>query len=123
MAEVLRPRALTYSGTFHQWACSGLSARRTLPTICVHMCRVSAVADQSSQRSSGQSSLGLLGSSGLVSMAISRRCSGCRIVVEVGPEPAFDLVDAHLLAGCVVGDLVAANLAEREVARLRMSKV
>ena len=50
-------------------------------------------------------------------------CLGCGIVVEVGSKPAFDFVDAHLLAGCVVGDLVAADLAEREVARFGMREV
>src|ERR1700760_3354907 len=54
MAEVFRPRALTYRGTFHQCAWSGLSARRVLPTICVHICSVSAVACQSVHFSRGQ---------------------------------------------------------------------
>src|SRR5580698_900261 len=53
MADVLNPRAVTYSGTFHQWFCSGVSASRVLPTICVHMCRVSAVSDQWLHSSSG----------------------------------------------------------------------
>src|SRR5258708_7110316 len=54
MAEVLNPRALTYSATFHQCACIGLRASRTLPTIWVHMCRVEAVGCHADQSSSGQ---------------------------------------------------------------------
>src|ERR1700722_16911998 len=53
MAEVLSPRALTYSGTFHQCACIGLNASRTLPTICVHICNVEAVGSHADQSSSG----------------------------------------------------------------------
>ena len=40
MGEVVRPRALTYKGTFHQWLTLGVSASLTLPTIWVHMCSV-----------------------------------------------------------------------------------
>ena len=46
-------RALTYSGTFHQCACSGLNANRVFPTICVHICSVSAVALHSAHVNSG----------------------------------------------------------------------
>ena len=44
MSEVVRPRASTYSGTFLQWFTLGVSASRSLPTICVHSCRVSRVS-------------------------------------------------------------------------------
>src|ERR1039458_132197 len=56
MAEVVSPRALTYSGTFHQWFCSGVSASRVLPTICVHICSVSQVSFHASHSSSGHAS-------------------------------------------------------------------
>ena len=45
------------------------------------------------------------------------------IVVEVGAEPAFDFGDGHALALVVVGDLVAVDLAEGEVARLGVGEV
>src|SRR4051812_331942 len=60
MGEVVRPRALTYKGTFHQCVCRGVSARRVLPTICVHMCRVSAVSLQSAHLNSGHGFVPLL---------------------------------------------------------------
>jgi hypothetical protein len=34
IGPVLRPRAVTYSVTCHQWLRNGTSAIRTLPTIC-----------------------------------------------------------------------------------------
>ena len=46
-----------------------------------------------------------------------------RVVVQVRPEPALDLGDAHALALGVVGDLVAVDLAEAEVARLGVGEV
>src|SRR5262249_24367402 len=54
MAPVVSPRALTCSAAFHQWFTLGVSARRTLPTICVHICRVSRVACQAPGGSAGQ---------------------------------------------------------------------
>src|SRR5208283_1916169 len=45
------------------------------------------------------------------------------IVVEVLAEPALDLRRAHAFATSVVGNLVAADLAERKIARLRMGEV
>jgi hypothetical protein len=35
IGEVVSPRAVTYSGTFHQWLIRGSLARRILPTTCV----------------------------------------------------------------------------------------
>src|SRR5689334_24652954 len=46
-----------------------------------------------------------------------------RLVVQVGPEPAFDLADRHAFARVVVLDLIAIDLAEAEVTRLRVSEV
>src|SRR5205807_1232475 len=46
-----------------------------------------------------------------------------RAVVQVGGEPAFDGGDIQTFAAGVVGHLVALDLADREVARLRMRKV
>src|SRR5215510_13986869 len=54
MAEVVKPRGLTYSGTFHQWFSFGVSASRTLPTTCVHMCSVAQVSLQDSSGKEGQ---------------------------------------------------------------------
>src|SRR6266481_6147101 len=56
MGEVVNPRALTYSGTSHQWFIRGLSASRTFPTICDHMWRVAYVSCQAARGSSGQRS-------------------------------------------------------------------
>src|ERR1019366_1739079 len=44
MREVVRPRTLTYSGTFHQWFTSGVRRSRTLPTIWVHIWSVAQVS-------------------------------------------------------------------------------
>src|SRR6516164_11419075 len=54
MGEVVSPRALTWSGTCHQWFMYGLNANRTLPTIWVHMCSVARVGSQASSGSAGQ---------------------------------------------------------------------
>ena len=40
IGEVVRPRAVVTSVTCHQWLTTGASARRILPTTCVHMCSV-----------------------------------------------------------------------------------
>ena len=54
MSEVVSPRAVTYSGTCHQWFSGGSSARRTLPTIWVHRCTASRVESQPASVRSGQ---------------------------------------------------------------------
>ncbi|GLW66669.1 hypothetical protein Arub01_49130 [Actinomadura rubrobrunea] len=41
--------------TCHQWLTSGACANRILPTIWVHMCRVSRVSAQSATRNRGHS--------------------------------------------------------------------
>ena len=56
IGEVVMPRAVTYSGTCHQWLSGGARASRTLPTIWTHMCRVESVGSQSRQGSSGHRS-------------------------------------------------------------------
>ena len=56
ISDVVRPRAVTYSGTFHQWFISGVDAIRTLPTICVHSCNVSRVGAHSATGSAGHAS-------------------------------------------------------------------
>ena len=53
ISDVVSPRAVTYSGTFHQWFIIGVDAMRTLPTICVHSCSVSRVAPHSATGSAG----------------------------------------------------------------------
>ena len=58
IGEVVRPRAVTYSGTCHQWLSGGASAIRTLPTIWTHMCSVDMVGSQSRHGSSGQAPRG-----------------------------------------------------------------
>src|SRR5579872_40130 len=57
MGEVVRPRADTYKGTFHQWLTSGVSVMRMCPTICIHMCSVSRVSCQAASGNSGQASI------------------------------------------------------------------
>src|ERR1700757_5047275 len=52
-APVVNPRGLTYNVTCHQWFISGMCTIRILPTICVHICRVSRVAVHSSTSSDG----------------------------------------------------------------------
>ena len=54
MSEVVSPREVGYSGTFHQWFTSGVEARRIFPTTCVHMCSVARVSSQRARGSSGQ---------------------------------------------------------------------
>ena len=44
IGEVPSPRAVTYSGTCQPWFSHGVSASRTLPTICVQSCKVAAVS-------------------------------------------------------------------------------
>src|SRR4051795_13712490 len=66
MSEVVSPTEFTYSVVCHQWFIGGASARRVLPTICVHMCSVSRVACQAATGSSGQSVLGPASSTGAV---------------------------------------------------------
>ena len=49
-----KPRAVTYSGTFHQWTCIGVRCIRTFPTIWVHMCNVWYVSCHSASGRAGQ---------------------------------------------------------------------
>src|SRR5437667_5034247 len=56
MGDVVKPHVLTYSGTFHQWLLRGVSASRTLPTICVHLCNVAQVSFQEASGKAGQQS-------------------------------------------------------------------
>src|SRR5258707_10542717 len=56
IGEVVRPREFTYRGTFHQWLSKGVSASLTLPTICIHMCRVALVSSQLASGRAGQQS-------------------------------------------------------------------
>ena len=51
------------------------------------------------------------------------RSGRSRLVAQVGRQPALDLGDGHALAAGVVLDLVAADAAEVEVARLRVGEV
>ena len=48
------PRAVTYRVTCQEWLSHGVSASRTLPTICVHSCSVSQVSFHAANGSSGQ---------------------------------------------------------------------
>src|SRR6266699_6744825 len=54
MGEVVSPRGVTYKVTCHQWFTNGLSSILTLPTICVHRCRVRQVSFHASNGSAGQ---------------------------------------------------------------------
>src|SRR5713226_2619330 len=56
MGDVVKPHVLTYSGTFHQWLLRGVSASRTLPTICVHICNVAQVSFHTTHGKAGQQS-------------------------------------------------------------------
>src|SRR5438067_11771124 len=56
MEEVVSPRGVTYHVTCHQWLRKGLSSILTLPTICVHRCRVWQVSLHASTGSAGQRS-------------------------------------------------------------------
>src|ERR1035438_6255730 len=56
MRDVVKPLAVTYKGTFHQWFTIGVRARRILPTIWVHMCRVAQVSFHESGGNAGQHS-------------------------------------------------------------------
>src|SRR5712691_4050506 len=46
-----------------------------------------------------------------------------RVVVQVLPEPSLDFCHAHPLAFAIVGNLVAVDLTETEIARFRMGEV
>src|SRR3982750_4693178 len=56
IGSVVNPRAVRWSVTFHQWLMRGVSASRTLPTTCVHMCSVAYVSAHSASGSGGQAS-------------------------------------------------------------------
>src|ERR1700676_4619590 len=53
MGEVVRPLAVRYSATCHEWFSQGARARRTLPIIWVQRCRVSYVSRHAAVGSSG----------------------------------------------------------------------
>src|SRR4030081_745700 len=61
MADVVSPRGVTYNVTCHQWFTNGLSSILTLPTICVHRCKVSRVSLHASKGRAGQLSARSLG--------------------------------------------------------------
>src|ERR1700674_5406622 len=92
IADVVRPRAETYSGTCHQWLIIGASARRVLPTICVHSWSVSLVSRQASSGSAGHGAAASGRSSVTGTLApLDARDLGCgwrdqRERGEVGPE-------------------------------------
>src|SRR2546425_154274 len=56
MGDVVKPHVLTYSATFHQWLLRGVSASRTLPTICAHLFSVVHVSFQDASGKAGQQS-------------------------------------------------------------------
>src|SRR5260370_42063812 len=47
----------------------------------------------------------------------------CGVVVQARREPSLVLSYAHPLAFVIVGDLIAVDLAEREISRFRMGEV
>src|SRR5689334_15495964 len=61
MAGATSPRAVTKNVAFHQWLTSGVSAMRTLPTICVHSCKVSQVSLHAASGRSGHIRSSLMG--------------------------------------------------------------
>ena len=54
---------------------------------------------------------------------LRNRCSARRVVVQVRPKPALDLSHGHAFARRVVRDLVAVDLAEREVPGLGVREI
>src|SRR5579863_10394319 len=54
MLPVVRPLALTYKVTCHEWFNQGVCFSRILPTICVHRCNVAIVSFQFSNSNTGQ---------------------------------------------------------------------
>src|SRR3954451_9051892 len=58
--DVVSPRGVTYSVTFHQWLVIGVDSIRTLPTICVHNCKVSRVPCHSASGSAGHTPSSLM---------------------------------------------------------------
>src|SRR5919201_4333226 len=55
IGDVVRPRAVRYSGAFAHCGSRRVSARRILPITCSFMCSVSRVSTQASYGSSGHS--------------------------------------------------------------------
>src|SRR5436305_225590 len=51
---VVSPRAVMRKATFQKWFILGLEARATLPTICVHRCKVAYVSCQLASGKGGQ---------------------------------------------------------------------
>src|SRR6185312_14666601 len=46
-----------------------------------------------------------------------------RVVIQIGTEPSFDFSHAHTLTLMIVGDLIAVDLPQAEIARLRVCKI
>src|SRR6516164_6797964 len=119
MGEVVSPRALTWSGTCHQWFMYGLNANRILPTIWVHMCSVARVGSQASSGSAGQCGscsvmLGLLRSPPSLLPVLSYSISRTR----QPPKGCDKAVDVFLVVVDVRADPHAAH-AGRDVDALR----
>ena len=92
ISDVVRPRGVTYSGTFHQWLISGVDSIRTLPTICVHNCKVSRVPCQSASGNAGHTASSLMP----VNHVASDRTTD--FVPRVSPDVARHATpDSHLL--------------------------
>ena len=73
--DVVKPRAVTYSGTFHQWFTVGVWAIRTLPTIWVHRWKVSRVSTQPETGIAGH--VPASGSAGSSSPVMDREPTDC----------------------------------------------
>lgn len=86
IAEVVKPRGVTYEVTCHQWLTNGECARRTLPTICAHMCNVCLVGAQSSTRRLGHAML-----SWCVVTVTPRRLFGGVVTTDSARLPDFSL--------------------------------
>src|SRR6266849_1179801 len=87
MGEVVKPRAFTYNGTFHQWLARGVSANRTLPTICIHICSVARVSFHSASGNDGQAS-GESGTTFVRESVMTCRLGVNSIAVDTTPGPA-----------------------------------
>src|SRR5438067_9838335 len=102
MGRVVRPRAVTYSGTFHQRLASGVNSMRTLPTIWVHICSVSRVARHSFRGSAGQESAeenaGTAGCEATCDIATSREFIIVRLGFRSRPAVARACYASHSLA-------------------------
>src|SRR5437870_1266556 len=100
MGLVVRPCAVTYSGTCHQWFSGGVAAIRILPTICVHMCTVVRVSAQPCSGPVGRCEIGRSpGAARATLPATFRRVT-----------PISELTDPFLEPREVLGVVVAAGL-------------